>query len=61
MNKGGAISAYDNDDRVRKVNDYVVSAPDDRYDVSAWKDEHDWYADNALGGRSCRGRKPAQP
>lgn len=50
------MTHYDSDGRVRRVNDYflVVEAPDDRYSVSANRDEHDWWIDNMIGGAASR-------
>lgn len=61
------MSAYSNDPRVRKVNEYlvVVSAPDDDYCVAARNSPDDWWAGNMLGGTSdraadCRSHEDAQ-
>lgn len=50
------MSAYANDPRVTMVNEhhFTVIAPDDTYDVSAWRSFSDWLIDPARNSRARR-------
>ncbi|GAA0494320.1 hypothetical protein Ade02nite_20420 [Paractinoplanes deccanensis] len=50
------MSAYDNDLRVDRINEhhFVVTAPDDNYDVSAWMSEQHWLIDPARNSHARR-------
>jgi hypothetical protein len=54
------MSAYDNDPRVERVNDYFfsVSLDGERYDVIAERDPQDWYTAPGAFGRSFREAAP---